>query len=112
MPGAALQSDRGGVNRLLPERAKALSLKDPFRVADLAGVEEGLEAIVRRSGEDHAAQDFAPLAGGERRFDRGATKKSVAVVEQLFASLRQSSVGRHPGSRLGQAIGEQRRMEA
>ena len=112
MPGAALQSNRGGVNRLLSERAKALALKDPFRVADLAGVEEGLEAIVGGPGEDHAAQDFAPLAGGERRFNRGAAKKSVAVVEQLFASLRQSGVGGHAGSRLCQALGERRRMEA
>jgi hypothetical protein len=69
---AAPQPNNRGVNRLLPERAKALSLKGCRLVADLAGRKERLEPIVERARENHPAQYLAALLDGERRLDGGA----------------------------------------
>ena len=111
VPGAAPQADRGAKDRLLPQRAEALALKDAFGVAHFAGIEKGLEAIVGRPREDHAAQDLAPLINRQRRFNRRPAQKSVAVVEQLFARLRHSRVGGHPNRRLGQPLREPGRVQ-
>jgi hypothetical protein len=85
IPRSPAQADPRGVDRLLPERAESFSLERGASVPDLAAREELLQPIVNRTGEDHAAEDLAPLLDGKRRRDLLAREKAVAGVRQLRA---------------------------
>ena len=52
-----------GVDRFLAERAEALALKRRVAVAHFAAREEGLQPVVGRARERHAAQNLAALVG-------------------------------------------------
>ena len=72
--GAPPQANAGCVDCLLSKRAESLPLKRRLAVADLGAREKGLEAVVRRPGEDHPAQDLAPFVRRERGNENGAPK--------------------------------------
>ena len=71
---AAAQADAGGVDRLLPERAEPLPLERRVAVAHFAAGEERLQPVVGRAGQQHAAQDLAPLGRRKGGPDRSAAE--------------------------------------
>ena len=92
------QANAGCVDCLLSKRAESFSLKRRLAVADLGAREKGLEAIVRRPGEDHPAQDLAAFVRRERLNENGAPKTSVACFDDLVyrrgvSTLRRDTPG-------------------
>jgi hypothetical protein len=85
--GAALQPDRTGVNRFLPERSEALALERHVAPADFAAHEELLEAVVDAAREAHALEDFAALVLGQRSFDGGAAQEAVTGIHHFGSGL-------------------------
>ncbi len=106
------QPDGRGVDGFLTERSESLALKRRIAVADLAPEEEGLQAIVGRPGEDHAAQDLAALVSGQRRLDRRAAEEAVADVQDLLVSLLETRLGARSRRRLGQSHGNPHVLQA
>ena len=100
----AAQPNHGGVDGFLTQRAKALPLKRGVLVADLACREEGLQTVVGRARQHHAAQDLEPLLFGERGRDRLAAQKAVAGVEQLRARLMEAFLDRDAGRRFRKSL--------
>ena len=80
---AAPQTNPGGVDRFLPERAKALPLKCGVTVSHLAAGEESLEPVVGRAGEDHAAEDLAAFVRREAGANLCTPEEPVAGVEEF-----------------------------
>jgi hypothetical protein len=63
----------------------------PCAVADFAGGEQRLQAVVGGARQQHAAQHLEALVAGERRLDGGAAQEAVAVVEQRSHRLSRSA---------------------
>ena len=102
---AAPQADPGGVDRFLPERAKALPLKCGVTVSHLAAGEECLEPVVGRAGEDHAAQDLATFVRREAGANLRTPEEPVAGVEEFVHGSASPLAGADAGrgfSEIGQ----------
>src|SRR6185503_11272057 len=84
---AALEPNRGGVDRFLSERSEALPLEWSALVTDLGAEEERLQAIVDRTRQDHPAQNLQPLVASETPFDRFAPEKAVTERDQIVFGL-------------------------
>ena len=103
--GAAAQPDRAGIDRLLPERAEALSLKRHALVPHLISDEERLQAVVGRARQEHSPQDLDALVACERCGDRLAATESVAVPRELLPRLVEALLDRSAGRRFRKSFG-------
>ena len=106
--GTPPQPDRGRVNGLLPQRSESLALKRGVAEPDFAAGEQGFQAVVGGARQDHAAQDLAALAGGERGPDRGPAQEAIARRDDFRDGGREARLGRHTGSGLAQPARRQR----
>ena len=99
---APAQPDGRRVDCLLPERPESLALKRRAAVVHLAAREELLEPVVHGAGEHHAAQDLAPLVGGQRGRNRLACEEAVAGIEKFAPRpLRSARAPCDAGRRVG-----------
>src|SRR5207248_11271126 len=80
-------------------------------VAHFAAEEEGLEPIVGRACENHAAEDLNALVGRQRRLDRHASEESVALLDERRVRLGESPLRAHARRGLRQSARKRRLYE-
>ena len=98
--GAAAQTDRSRVDRLLPERPETFALKGNALIADLAAGKELLQAVVYRARQHHATEDLAAFVRRQRGGDGFAGEKAGARVDQFVCRLLQALTCGHTRRRV------------
>ena len=108
---AAPQPDCRGVDCLLAQRPKPLSLKRRVTVANLAVEKQRFQSVVHRTCQHHAAEDLEAFVRGQRRLKSQSAEKSVARLRQLVVRLSKTIWDVDAGGGLRKMVWDFRRRE-